>query len=155
MKYISAKSDSEIFPRIKKVANHGTFDGKSQHDPYLLGCRWFIEKYGCSVIFSRDAGMHSCGWWKNPEFERCFHLSISFPGGKNKNSLNKILDGLFGGYKKWIWEESPYSPQGKQNEVWHYRLFCDAAWSPMIPRKEVYSKDFTPSNWKSFSELNG
>lgn len=154
MKYINNKADSEIFQRIKKVAEHGIFDGKNQDNPYLLSCRWFVEKYGCSVIFTKDEGMHSCGWWKNPDYERCYHLSISFPGGKNKNKLQKILTELFGNYTKWLWEESPYSEQGKQNEIWHYRLFCDVQWKPIMPKKEVYSTDFTPNNWKSFSELN-
>lgn len=32
------------------------------------------------VMLTRDAGMHSSGWLRNPEFERCFHLSLSpFP----------------------------------------------------------------------------
>lgn len=152
MKYINSKSDTEIFSRIKKVAQRGIFDGQNHDNPYLLDCRWFIEKYGCTVVFTKDEGMHSCGWWKNPDYERCYHLSISFPSGKSKSNLQKVLSGLFGNYTKWLWEESPYSEQGKQNEVWHYRLFCDANWNPIMPRKEVYSTDFTPNNWKSFSE---
>lgn len=39
MKYINNKSDSEIFQRIKKVAEHGIFDGKEQDNPYLLNCK--------------------------------------------------------------------------------------------------------------------
>ena len=76
MKYINNKSDSEIFQRIKKVAEHGIFDGKEQDNPYLLNCRWFIEKYGCSVIFTKDEGMHSCGWCKNPDYEKKFIQQI-------------------------------------------------------------------------------
>ena len=39
MKYINNKSDSEIFQRIKKVAERGIFDGKEQDNPYLLNCK--------------------------------------------------------------------------------------------------------------------
>jgi len=145
MKHISEKSDTDIFQRIRKVSETGLFNGRDQYNPYLMSCRWFIEKYGCVVLFTRDEGMHSGGWWKNPDYERCYHLSISFPGGKSKHILHKILAGLFGNNTKWLWEESPYSEAGKQNEVWHYRLFCDASWAPIMPRKEVYSKDFTSS----------
>lgn len=152
MKYINSTIDTDIFQRIKKVSHTGIFNGKNNNDPYFLSCRWFIEKYGCSVIFTKDEGMHSSGWWKNPDYERCYHLSISFADGKNKNKLQKVLNGLFGHYVKFLWEESPYSAQGKQNEIWHYRLFCDANWTPIKPRKEVYTKDFTPANWKTFSE---
>jgi len=145
--------DFNAFERIKKTAAHGFFDGRSK-SPYLQNCRWWWEKYECTLIFTRDVGHHSSGWWKNPDYERCYHLSISFPSGKNKSSLNKIIDGLFGANKKMLWIEPPYSQQGKQAEVWHYRLFCDEHWQPIIPRGEVYSKEFTEMGWKSFSELN-
>jgi len=145
--------DSDIFKRIISAAKIGIFYGQ-EASPYLDQCRWFIERYGCIIIFTRDEGYHSGGWWKNPDYERCFHLSISFPGGKNKSALNKIIDGLFGWHKKLTWIESPYSKEGKESEVWHYRLFCDSNWQPIKPRNEVYSTQFTDIGWKSFSELN-
>lgn len=39
--------------------------------------------------------------------------------------------------------------------VHHYRLFCDKAWKPILPRGEVYSKDWTPADWKSWSDVHG
>lgn len=38
--------------------------------------------------------------------------------------------------------------------VYHYRLFCDEAWKPIMPRGEVYSTQFTERGWKSFSDLH-
>lgn len=145
--------DFNAFERIKKTALQGYFDGESESQ-YLFNCRWWWEKYECTLIFTRDVGHHTSGWWKNPDYERCWHLSISFPGGKNKNKLNKIIDGLFGSNKNMIWIEPPYSEQGKSAEVWHYRLFCDENWNPIIPRGEVYNTEFTERGWKSFSEVN-
>lgn len=138
--------------RVKAWAMKGYFDGQVM-SPYFQDCTWWIEQHQCQIIFTRDIGHHSSGWWKNPDYERCWHLSISFPGGKNKNALAKIIDGLFGADKKMIWIEPPYSEQGKRKEVWHYRLFCDANWQPIIPRGEVYSKEFTEKGWKSYSEV--
>lgn len=145
--------DATIFQQLKYTSRRGVFNGEEFSD-YLNDCRWRIDKYSCIVIFSRDVGHHSSGWWKNPDYERCYHLSISFPGGRNKSAINKIIDGLFGYYKKLLWIEPPYSPEGKQAEVWHYRLFCDENWNPIKPRGEVYSKQFTELGWRSFSELN-
>jgi hypothetical protein len=154
MKIIDYKiQDDRAFSIIKLWANAGLFDGRSE-SKYMLDCRWFLEKYGCIVIFTRDIGHHSGGWWKNPDYERCYHLSISFPEGRNKRHLNKVIDGLFGWTKRFLWIEPPYSKEGKSAEVWHYRLFCDAGWQPIKPRGEVYSKEFTEIGWKSFSELN-
>lgn len=85
-------SDSDIFPRIAKVAKNGTFDGMEMTD-----------------------------YFEN---------------------------------RRLLWCEAPYSEQGKRNEVYHYRLFCDKNWQPIMPRGEVYSKQFTELGWKSFSELH-
>lgn len=117
-------------------------------------CRWHLEGHGCIVIYTKEEGYHTSGWWKNPDYERCWHLSISFQGEIDKKTLNTIIDNLFGEYKKWIWIEPPYSAIGKQKEVWHYRLFCDEHWQPIKPRGEVYNIHFTERGWKSFSELN-
>ncbi len=138
--------------RIKAVADKGYFDGKHPDD-YFISCHWLIMKYECSLIFTRDVGAHSCGWKKNPDYERCYHLSVSFKSGKNKNALEKILTGLFGEHKRKLWIEPPHSVAGKRNDVWHYRLFCDQFWQPIIPRGEPYSTEFTELGWKSYSEV--
>lgn len=140
--------------RIKKKSLTGFFNGQNMGSPYFESCRWWIVQYECMVIFTRDIGHHTCGWWKNPDYERCYHLSISFPGGKNKHALEKILDNLFGADKRKLWIEPPYSQQGKSMEVWHYRLFCDEFWQAIIPRGEVYSKELTEAGWKSYSEIH-
>lgn len=73
-------SDREMFARIRQVASSGFFDGQTV-DSYFEDCRWFLQKYGCFLVYTRDVGHHSCGWWKNPDYERCYHLSLSWPGG--------------------------------------------------------------------------
>jgi hypothetical protein len=44
---------------------------------------------------------------------------------------------------------------GRQYDVHHYRLFADKQWRPLLPRGEVYSKEFTERGWKSFGEIHG
>jgi hypothetical protein len=145
---------SGALQRIKKWSLTGFFDGSQNTTSYLENCRWWIQQYQCIIIFTRDTGHHTCGWWKNPDYEQCFHLSISFPGGRNKSAIDKILSGFFGEHKSKLWIEPPYSEIGKSKEVWHYRLFCDKFWNPIIPRGEVYSKQFTDIGWKSYSEIH-
>lgn len=139
--------------RMRSAALLDLWDGREQN-LYFESCRWNLARIPCIMIFTRDTGYHSGGWWKNPLYERCYHLSISFPGGIEKNTLAKIIDGLFGSDKKLLWTEPPYSEQGKNLGVWHYRLFCDEFWRPIMPKGEVYSTQFTERGWKSFSELN-
>lgn len=116
---------------------------------------------GTTLVFTRDQGMHSCGWWKNPDYERCWHLSLSFfdpitleDAPQDKKQVKEWLEVFFGDDCKYVWAESPFSKVGKAKDVWHYRLFCDANWQPIIPRGEVYSNELTEIKWLSFSELN-
>lgn len=139
--------------RIRKVAYSGIWNGADK-TKYLDDCIWHIPMYQVTIIYTREYGYHTGGWWKNPDYERCWHLSISFPGGKDKKVLKDILFLLFAPNEKLLWVEGPASDIGKQNDVWHYRLFCDEKWKPIMPRGEVYNTHFTEKGWKSFSELN-
>lgn len=96
-------TNGETFPRIWRTAQHGTFDGLNPDDPYLQQCRWWLERFECIVIFTRDVGYHTSGWWKNPDYERCYHLSISFPGGMKRSRLEYVIKQLFGDDRRWLW----------------------------------------------------
>ena len=112
------------------------------------------------LIFTMDKGMHTVGWWKNPDWEQCYHLSLTYwyPDGRtapNKDKeTNEWLHFFFDPHTNWIWAEPPYSPDGKKRNVWHYRLFTDAHWQPILPQGEVYSKLKTELHWLSYSDLN-
>lgn len=123
-------------------------------------CRHVVEPLGVIVLFTRDAGHHTCGWWKNPEYERCYHLSLSFfePGSgirlpRNKPQTRTWIEAFFGVNKRWLWCEPPFSPEGQAADVWHYRLFADQAWQPILPRGEVYARALTERGWKSWSDV--
>lgn len=141
--------------KMKKQALTHLFDGTGSiyNQVYLAECRWWIQSMDCVAIVTRDTGHHTSGWWKNPDYERCWHVSLSFPGGRKQKDIEKLMDLFFGEHKKWVWIEPPYSKEGKQAEVYHYRLFCDENWQPIKPRGEVYTKCFTERGWKSFSEV--
>jgi hypothetical protein len=126
----------------------------------ILRCTGDHYPTGTRLIFTRDEGMHSSGWWKNPDYERCFHLSISFREPisgeilpKNIELTEKWIEAFYGEDRRYIWAEPPYSDCGKTSETWHYRVFCDPSWTPIIPRGEVYARTLTKRGWKSFSDL--
>lgn len=117
-----------------------------------------------AIIYTRDVGHHESGWWKNPEYERCLHLSISYrtdgawngvpvPHDKKQSAL--FAEAFFDESRRLCWIEGPYSPEGRVRDVWHYRVFCDPSWTPILPRGEVYSRDLTEAGWKSFSDIHG
>lgn len=138
-----------IAHNMRETANLGVWDGSSVTQYFDL-CKWKLLEFGVIAIFTRDQGHHSCGWFKNPEYEQCYHLSLS---NASAGFTWKILKALYGDNHTKVWSEPPHSAIGKTMDVWHYRLFCSQFWIPIQPRKEVYSKDLTEIGWKSFSEV--
>jgi hypothetical protein len=140
------------------------------------------EETRVRVMFTRDVDHHLSGWLKNPDYERCLHLSLSPAGvleqpriiapaglvgldlqplvGKpvqqptiDRDLERAWIEAFYGDDARYVWAESPKSEQGRLKGTWHYRVFCDAQWVPLVPRGEVYSTRFTELGWKSFSEL--
>jgi len=159
-----------IVRRLKSRAETGFYDGLVNADPkrdYFNRCMFGWRKtpdYGIRLIYTRDIGYHTGGWFKNPDYERCYHLSLSFwcpgylvpdePLPQDHAAALEWCSLFFGDDRRMLWVEPPYSDAGRKADVYHYRLFCDPAWRALMPRGEVYTRDFTEKGWKSFSELH-
>ena len=156
-----------LAPYARLVAKRRVFDGKmtSANMRVIRTCTHKVRyRQGllASVTFTRDIGHNSGGWWKNPDYERCLHLSIAFveelPHGRipfQKKEGEITARAFFGDDVGLSWFEGAHSEEGKACGVGHYRLFCDPGWNPFKPRGEVYNTDWTPKDWKSFSDLHG
>ncbi len=149
---------------LKLAAMTGYYSGliRSMADQVYLSRCTAGHTDGTTLIFTRDTGHHSAGWFKNPDYERCWHLSVSFRDPETGESRpfdhresERWVKLFFRGNTNLLWCEPPYSPEGKLRGVHHYRLFCNEAWQPIKPRGEVYSREFTEKGWKSFSEIHG
>lgn len=149
--------------RARRFLYDGIADALSQ--AIINACFTFYDhspEQTCAVLFTRDVGHHMGGWWKNPDYERCWHLSLShraLPADVMMAADPKLNEAIarafFGEDAVKCWIEPAASDHGRLREVWHYRLFCDAGWQPIMPRGEVYSRENTPADWKSFSEIHG
>lgn len=142
-----------------QIARQGVWDG-GRMTAYFERCRAYHSPSGTMMILSRDTGYHTSGWWKNPDYERCLHLSLSFHDPvsrqttpRDKKLTREWIDLIFGADGSKLWCEPPYSEQGKAAETWHYRLFCATNWTPIIPRGEVYSRELTEAGWLSYSDV--
>lgn len=155
-----------LVPFAQRRAQRAIYDGRDTPFNRQL-MRWcgHIFSFGsiwASLIYTRDAGHHMNGWWKNPDYERCLHLSVSYRIAHTKLFLAQdrprseaLAKAFFGAAARLCWVEPPAGAEGKSADVYHYRLFCDPAWQPILPKGEVYSRENTPAGWKSFSELHG
>ena len=158
---------SSLVPFARLRAKRGTYTGQAdpQNMKLMRQCRHMLAinpAVSARVIYTRDSGHHTSGWWKNPDYERCLHLSISFVMNPNsaplpfdRKTAQRIAESFFEADVRKCWIEPPYSPEGKACDVHHYRLFCDPSWKAILPRGEVYSREQTPFGWKSFSEIHG
>jgi len=105
-------------------------------------CKRGHRQSGSVLIFTRDEGMHSSGWWKNPDYEQCWHLSISFVDPETLElaphdhaAAARWCELFFKHNRRLLWIEPPYSPTGVKHNVWHYRLFVDPTFTvPLLPR---------------------
>jgi len=150
---------------MRRRAQYGTYNGipeASGMGRYLDRCRAYHQATGTVLIFTRDAGAHDGGWFKNPDYDQCYHLSLSYrdpateaPRPHDHRQSRAWAEAFFQQHCRLLWVEPAYCPEGRRAEVYHYRLFCDRSWQPLLPRKEVYSTAFTEIGWKSWSELHG
>ena len=152
-------SMEQLAQSMRQYAAMGLFDGQ-RATPYYDGARRFHLESGTVLLFTRDTGHHTSGWWKNPDYERCFHLSLSFwediKEGKSRPYEHLLAyawaKAFYGDWTRYIWEEGSHYRRSHDPEVRHYRVFCDPAWQPIIPRGEVYTREFIEAGWKSWSD---
>ena len=166
-KFDLAKFREQIVASMKQEAATGTFSGRvgrMEEIAYMRRCTFKCPKTSVLIIFTRDVGHHESGWFKNPDYERCFHLSTSAQPPRiwtpdtpepNKAVILAWVEAFFGDDIRYVWCEGPFKPEAKKLGVQHWRLFCNPAWEPIKPRKEVYTREFTEKGWKSFSDIAG
>ena len=156
----------KIVTMLRLTANTGIFYGGSfltidNDSNYMRSCSAYHRQTGSMIIFTRETGYHSQGWWKHPDYERCYHLSLSFrdpitqePRPFDKKLAAEWIKSFLGNDHTLTWCEPPCYAEGKSVGVHHYRLFCDPEWQAIKPRGEVYNTCFTEKGWKSFSDLH-
>src|SRR6478735_9787374 len=68
-----------VVDEMRSVARGGVFRGttRAADSLYLRSCRRVHAETSTVLIFTRDTGYHTSGWWKNPDYERRWHLSLS------------------------------------------------------------------------------
>lgn len=161
---------ARVADRLRRAAFSGLFFGREDEAAatYMRRCHLKDVATGALLLFTRDAGMHSSGWFKNPDYDRCLHLSLSplagsslvDPAGRplatpdlDRATTERWVRAFYGDCMGSVWAESPKSGHGRRLGVWHWRVFCDARWQPIVPRGEVYSMEFTELGWRSASQI--
>lgn len=124
------------------------------------------EELWLALRFSRDRMHHSVGWWRNAEYEYCYHLSIS---ARERSLMRMLLAGIeppggdiyepishaeetywgrlfFAEHADKVWHEPggtdprlTSEERRRHRHIVHLRLFLDPeTFQPFIPTGEVY-----------------
>lgn len=103
-----------------------------------------------SAILTFDVGPHASGWWRNSDFERCWHLSLCALTTRGPVDMPAIDRRawprfLFGQLLADTWIEppassfDPYRNAPASRFTTHVRLFVDQQDRPVRPEGEVYT----------------
>ena len=97
------------------------------------------------LMLTFDVGYHASGWWKNGDYDRCWHLSVSHPTQfavetPDEKEVFAWARRLWGEHASKCWIEgaaSVFDPYRLPNIV-NARLFVDEHGEPIKPEGEVY-----------------
>lgn len=103
-----------------------------------------------SLIASHDQGTHASGWWRNSDYDRCWHLSlVAMADGAYADLPRPDLDAwgraIFGQHLAKAWIEPPASKLDAYRHApasaytTHIRVFLDRNGRPIQPEGEVYT----------------
>lgn len=145
-----------VISQLKARARATPWDGRASISAAhrFIAASWsHPEEVNVSILFTFDYGAHSSGWWRNSDYERCWHLSLA--------GMNATLDAyedlpdedrrawpraFFGGQSRMAWweppahEGDPYRSAAASRSTHHVRLFVDrTTGQPIIPTGEVYT----------------
>ena len=120
-------------------------DGSERERLYVKKCS--VREGSTTLVFTRDFGCHTFGWLANPEHDRCWHLSIACNDPAERNAW---LRAFFGEHVESLWGHSSVTLYGQSREVWHWWLFCDERWQPLL---ETNSADLLAARMLSPRDL--
>lgn len=109
-----------------------------------------------NLLLTLDKGYHASGWWRNAEYDTCWHLSLSWPtpDGRAMSYLDMPRAEVdfwarlfFGEFARWVWHEPggadvpgrSMAHRQAHKPINHLRLFLDRhTHRPILPTGEVY-----------------
>jgi hypothetical protein len=123
-----------------------------------------------NLLLTFDSGYHVSGWWRNADYDSCWHLSLSWPtpgvswltDPNQKPSYEEIpkaevdfwLALYFDSFSRWVWHEPGGAARDRRDaqgvssykNIQHFRLFVDKpTMQPILPVGEVYElRRWTP-----------
>lgn len=141
--------------RLSRAALLDPHDGRRPVDPQHRIKVRSVAEYGlhASVMLTFDRGAHASGWWRNSQYETCWHLSLV---GVTRDARRDYAAlpreeiaawalAIFGEDAAKAWNEppagehDPHRTAESSRYTWHTRVFVDQQGRPIVPEGEVYT----------------
>lgn len=140
---------------LKRTALDVSYDGRSapgvQHR--LRGPSLVDPEVAVSLTLTYDVGTHGSGWWRNSQYESCWHASLVCMNAAATAYVDPVdrvvrawARALFGDWIRHAWNEPPASRLDPHRTApaspytTHVRVFTDRAPNrPFTPTGEVYT----------------
>ena len=139
---------NRVTTRGRAIRRHLVAGGQMQRwvSPSVTGDPALIV----SIIASHDEGTHVSGWWRNSDYDRCWHLSLCAMDGARYVDLPEADRrawgfAVFGKHLRIAWIEPPASKLDIHRDApasaytTHVRVFLDRDGHPIKPEGEVYT----------------
>jgi hypothetical protein len=147
---------------LRQRALSGVHYGRVMDLGYLRACTVEHGPTGTRLTYKRDAGHHTCGWLANEQYQRCWHLSVSFwepPAmlyavAYDRHLADAWVRAFFGEHCGWLWAERAASMHERWVGVRHWRLFADRDWTPLRLRGEHNRAALTRLGWQTWPALH-
>lgn len=155
-----SSQDRRLAASMLRKADRGWYIGDQASLRRFAACRDVVARtepeLGIRLLLTKDRMHHSVGWWRNAEYEYCWHLSISawertlgefaepedIPPAEERYWTHAIFPEHFNK----LWHEpggtdprlTPVEKM-RHRHFSHMRLFLDPeTFEPFIPKGEVY-----------------
>jgi hypothetical protein len=141
----------DLVRRMTSYAARNPWGGQLPVSPRQRACLAFPEEPErmFSVLLTFDVGYHASGWWRNSQYDRCWHLSLCIA---TRTSLETpelfeaqgIARAFFGEDVRLGWVEPPasafdaYRTAPASRHTYHIRVFVDRTGKAIQPQGEVY-----------------
>lgn len=141
--------------RLRRRAVEDPWDGREVPQAHRITARSVLDPdVGVSLLLTYDRGYHASGWWRNSQYDTCWHaslvcLDLTGPRPVHTDPVDRVvrawMHALFGEWMRHAWIEPPAAPGDPHRNApaskyaTHVRIFTDRGpLRPITPVGEVY-----------------
>lgn len=149
-----AKAEDRRLARLRRLAVETPWNGQTEipRQQRIRAASHLDRDIGVSLLLTYDIGYHASGWWRNSQYDSCWHASlvcINLPDRSYTDPADRVVRAwMHALFREWLhhaWTEppatssDPYRNAPASRYTTHVRIFTDRSpIRPITPKGEVY-----------------